>query len=159
LKSEYTYGNDEAVQKLFKDGKTRFFFYIKDHLWKIYDEVPLKADGPLGDSFQGALARLGGVVGTQPRMRSAGSAGVERTTADWQDSSTHMRVVDLSSDHMVGVVLEDKRTMANLASLRPNKPRDLFALDPSVAAITKNGVSDPNAAHRVEVDAGAGRRR
>ena len=56
-------------------------------------------------------------------------------------------------------VLEDKRTLGNLASLRANKPRDLFALDPSVAAITKNGVSDPNAAHQVEVDAGARRRR
>src|SRR5215469_885548 len=92
LKSEYTYGNDEAVQKLFKDGKTRFFFYIKDHLWKIYDEVPLRADGPLGASFQAAVVRLGGVVGTQPRLRNGGAPGVERTTADWQDSSTHLRV-------------------------------------------------------------------
>jgi hypothetical protein len=159
LKSEYTYDNGEALQKLYKDGKTRFFFYIKDHLWKIYDEVPLKADGPLGESFQAAVTRLGGVVGTPPRLRNGGSPGVERTTADWQDSSTHLRVVDLSSDHMVGVVLEDKHTIANLSSLRSNKPRDLFALDPSVAAITKNGVSDPNAAHQNDVDAGARRRK
>ncbi len=52
LRSEYTYNNDEGIQRLFKDGKNRSFFYIKDKLWKIYDEVPLKADGPLGDYLQ-----------------------------------------------------------------------------------------------------------
>jgi hypothetical protein len=158
LKSEYTYENGEALQKLYKDGKTRFYFYIKDHLWKIYDEVPLKADGPLGESFQGAVARLGGILGATARVRAAGTQGLERTTADWQDSSTHLRVVDLSAEHMVGVVLEDKRTLANLASLRSNKPRDLFALDPSIAAVTRGGVSDPNASHPGVVDAGTSRR-
>jgi hypothetical protein len=160
LKSEYTYNNGEAIQKVYKDGgTTRFFFYIKDHLWKIYDEVPARADGPLGASFQGALAKFGTVVGAGGRVRGAGVAGLERTTADWQDSSTHLRVVDLTPEHMIGVVLEDKRTLANLASLRTNKPTDPFALDPSIAAITKNGVTDPNAGHAADADAGAKKHR
>src|SRR5450432_588841 len=43
LHSEYTYKNDEGIMRLFKDGKNRSFFFIKDQLWKIYDEAPLKA--------------------------------------------------------------------------------------------------------------------
>ncbi len=35
LKGEYTYRNEEAIQKIFKDGRQRYFFYIKDHLWKV----------------------------------------------------------------------------------------------------------------------------
>lgn len=160
LHTEYTYNNGEAIQRLIKDGKTRYFFYIKDRLWKIYDEVPLKADGPLGATFQSALANLGGLMGQAPRIRNADpSQGIERPTADWQDASTHLRVVDRSGEHLVGVVLEDKRTLTNLPSLRTNKAADPFALDPSIAALTKHGVSDPNAAHQNIADAGAPRKR
>lgn len=160
LQGEYTYNNGEAVQKLVKDGKTRYFFYIKDRLWKTYDEVPLKADGPLGATFQAAVASLGGVAGGAPRMRAADpSQGVDRPTADWQDGSTHLRAVDRSGEHIVGVVLEDKRTLANLGSLREHKAVDPFALDPAIAALTKHGVSDPNAVRQGGGDAGAPRRR
>jgi hypothetical protein len=159
LKSEYSYNNGEGIQKVFKDGKTRFFFYIKDHLWKIYDEVPLRADGPLGDTFQGAVAKFAAMLGAGGRVRPAGAQGVERATADWQDASTHLRVIDLTGEHMVGVVLEDKRTLANLASLRSNKPKDPFAIDPSISAITNHGVTDPNAGRAPDADAGAHKRR
>jgi hypothetical protein len=84
---------------------------------------------------------------------------LEQTTADWQDSATHLRVVDRSSDHLVGLVLEDKRTVANLPSLRTAKAQDPFALDPSIAAITRGGVTDPNAARQQDVDAGARKRK
>lgn len=159
LHDEYTYNNGEAVQRLLKDGKTRYFFYIKDRLWKIYDEIPLKSDGALGGTFQSAIGKLQALLGAAPRMRAADSAqGVDRPTADWQDSSTHLRVVDRSSEHLVGVVLEDKRTLANLASLRSNKAADPFAIDPSIAAVTKHGVSDPNAAQTRGSDAGVPKR-
>jgi len=160
LHTEYTYNNAEAIQKLIKDGKTRYFFYIKDRLWKIYDELPLRADGPLGATFQSAVAKLGTLLGGAPRIRSSDPAqGVDLPTADWQDASTHLRLVDRSGEHIVGVVLEDKRTLANLASLRTNKAADPFALDPSIAAITRHGVSDPNAGRQAGSDAGAPRRR
>jgi len=156
LQHEYTYKNDEAVQHLFKDGRNRYFFYIKDHLWKIYDEVPLKADGPLGASYQDAVGKLGAVLGAPGRLRATdASKGVDRPTADWQDSSTHLRAVDRSGEHLIGIVLEDKRTLLNLPSLRSNKAQDPFALDPSIAAITQHGISDPNAARQADADAGA----
>jgi hypothetical protein len=146
LHSEYTYNNDEGIQRVFKDGKNRSFFYIKDKLWKIYDEIPLKGDGPLGDSYQAAVTKLNALLSVPGRVRAADPAhGIERTTTDWQDTMSHLRADDRSGEHLVGVVLEDKRTLANLASLRPNKAKDPFAIDPSIAAVTKGGISDPNA--------------
>jgi hypothetical protein len=147
LHSEYTYNNDEGMQRLFKDGKTRSFFYIKDKLWKIYDEIPLKADGALGDSYQAAIAKLNALLAAPGRVRAADPAhGIERTTTDWQDTMSHLRADDRSGEHLVGIVLEDKRTLANLGSLRSHKAEDPFAIDPSIAAVTKGGISDPNAA-------------
>jgi hypothetical protein len=159
LKSEYTYKNEEAIQRLFKDGRQRYFFYIKDHLWKIYDELPLKAEGPLGATFQDAVARLNTAMGVPARIRPAdASQALDRTTADWQDKTTHVRAVDRSNEHLVGVVLEDRSTLSGLAMLRVNKAGDPFAIDPAISAVTKGGISDPNAARdpNAHLDAGAG---
>jgi hypothetical protein len=158
LHNEYTYGNGEAVQRVFKDGKNRFFFYIKDRLWKIYDEVPLRADAPLGSSYQEAVTKLNSVLSVPGRIRAANSqTGLERTEADWQDGKSHLRAVDRSVEHLVGVVLEDRNTLSNLTALRTVKPQDPFALDPSIANITKNGVTDPNAAKGGSPDGGKGK--
>ncbi|MDP9033913.1 MAG: hypothetical protein M3O50_03840 [Myxococcota bacterium] len=160
LHVEYTYKNDEAVQRLLKDGKTRYFFYIKDHLWKVYDEIPLKADGPLGATFQDAVAKLNTRFGVPARVRPANAAGgVERTTADWQDQTTHLRAIDRSGEHVVALVFEDKSTLNGLAMLRANKPADPFAIDPAIAAVTKHGIIDPNAAKGVDGGPGSGKKK
>jgi hypothetical protein len=157
LHLEYTYGNGESVQKLFKDGKNRYFFYIKDRFWKMYDEVPLRGDSPLGSSYQEAITKLNALFGVAARIRAADpSKGLERTEADWQDARSHLRAIDRSSEHLVGIVMVDKNTEGNLSSLRTYKAADPFALDPSVANITRNGVTDPNAARAV-LDAGTGK--
>jgi hypothetical protein len=157
LHLEYSYGNGESVQKLFKDGKNRYFFYIKDRFWKMYDEVPLRADGPLGSSYQEAVTKLNALLGVAARIRAADpSKGLERTEADWADARSHLRAVDRTGEHLIGIVMVDKNTEANLPSLRTYKAADPFALDPSVANITKHGVTDPNAA-RGGPDAGSGK--
>lgn len=156
LHSEYTYRNEEAIQRVFKDGKKRYFFYIKDRLWKVYDEIPLKADGPLGASYQEAVAKMGALLASPGRMRQPdpNTHDPDLPTTDWQDATTHLRLVDRSGEHLVGVVLEERGTLNSLASLRKNKPIDFNDIDPSIAAVTRGGVSDPNAA-RVNGDAGA----
>ena len=155
IHTEYTYNNGEGIQKLFKDGKTRFFFYIKDHFWKLYDEIPVRDGGMLGATFQEAILKLNSLLGVAGRVRQPGSAsGLSSAEADWQDGSMHLRAVDRSGEHIVGLVLEDKNTLRNLSSLRANKAADPFAIDPAIAAITSKGVSDPNAAH-ARADAGA----
>jgi hypothetical protein len=159
LHNEYTYRNEEAVQPIFKDGKKRFFFYIQDKLWKVYDEIPLKAGGMLGASFPEAVAKMGAVLANPGRTRQADPSthDPEITTTDWQDATSHLRLVDRSGEHIVGVILEDRNTLNALASLRKNKATDFSAIDPSIAAVTKNGISDPNAVRSKVVDAGAGK--
>jgi hypothetical protein len=158
VKDEYTYKNHESVMSVDKDGKRRFLFFIgsapSDRLWKIYDEVPLKAGGLFGATYAEAVAKVQGMVGgVPPRIVQPMLGGSMVPSSDWQDAGTHLRVDNRSGDGVVGVVLEDKRTLANLPQLRSVKPVDPMAIDPSVAAITHGTISDPNA-FRAQPDAG-----
>jgi hypothetical protein len=159
LKGEYTYRNHEEIMNIDKDGKRRYFFYIGappgERLWKIYDEIPLTT-GPLGTTYQEAVTKLNTTLGVAARIRAADpSQGLYYTTADWQDASSHLRAVDRSSEKIVGVVLEDRQTLSALPQLRSVKADDPLAMDPSIAAITRGGVSDPSA----KGDAGAAKKK
>lgn len=153
IKSEYTYKNREALMWVQRQGKKRYFFFINDRLWKVYDEVPLGDSGQMGKTFVEAVNGMAGKLGAAGRIQGADAAkGINTTTVDWKDSSTHLRLVDRSGERLVGMVVEDNSTLDNLASLRPNKSEDPTAIDPTIAAVTKGGLSDPNAAQ----PAGAG---
>lgn len=138
IRGEYTYKNKEAVMWIQRHGKTRYFFFINDRLWKVYDEVPLGEEGHLGTSYVEAVNKLNGQLNAQGRVQSADAAkGISATTVDWKDGSSHLRAVDRSNDHVIGIVLEDSGTLSNLAALRPNKLADPNEIDPSVLAVTK----------------------
>ena len=126
LKSEYTYKNNEALMRVSFRGKNRYFFFIgqspNERLWKVYDEIPLKADGPLGASYQDAVAKLQSALNVAPRTQPG--------VADWQDANHHLRVQDRGAN-VVGVVLEERATLNRLDALRPNKAVDPFELDPT----------------------------
>jgi len=143
---EYTYKNRESLMWIQRQGKKRFFFFINDRLWKVYDEVPLSDSGVWGKSYLDAVNSMNGKLGAQGRVLGADEKkGVFSTTVDYKDGSSHLRVVDRSGEKLVGLVLEDQNTLGQIASLRSNKPEDPNAIDPTVAAVTKNGLSDPNA--------------
>jgi len=146
IKGEYTYKNREALMWITRQGKKRYFFFINDRLWKVYDEVPLAEAGVLGKTYLDAVNTMNGKVGAQGRVQGADPAkGISSTTVDWKDGSSHLRVVDRSGERVVAVVMEDNGTLGNLASLRPNKAEDPTAIDPTIAAVTKGGLPDPNA--------------
>ncbi len=149
LRSEYSYKNNEAVLQVERQGKKRYFFFMGtepgERLWKIYDEIPLTANGPLGATFADAVNRIQAVIGVAGRARAADpNSGLDFTTVDWQDGSTHARVVDRSKNKIVGVVLEERATLNALPQLRANKSEDLMAIDPSIAAATRSDISDPS---------------
>jgi hypothetical protein len=146
IKGEYTYRNRESLMWINRQGKKRFFFFINDRLWKIYDEVPLAEAGPMGKSYIDAVNTLNGKLAAQGRIQGADPAkGINATTVDWKDGSSHLRVVDRSGEKVVAVVMEDNNTLGNLAGLRTMKAEDPTAIDPTIAAVTKGGLSDPNA--------------
>jgi hypothetical protein len=151
LNREYTYKNNEALCEVERQGKKRYFFFIgaepNERLWKIYDEIPLTASGPMGATFAEAVNRVQGVIGVVGRVRAADpTSGLDYTTVDWQDGQTHLRLVDRSkrTPHVVGVVLEERATLNALPQLRSNKVEDLMAVDPSIAAATRSDISDPS---------------
>jgi hypothetical protein len=147
IRNEYTYRNQEGLQKVSRNGRTRYLFYIQDKLWKIYEEFPLKPDGNLGTSYQEAVTKINSALGVAGRVRAADPAqGIERTTTDWVDATNRLRAIDRGSN-VIALSLDEKATLGRLDSLRPNKPVDNTTVDPSVVAVTKKGVSDPNAAN------------
>ena len=147
IKGEYTYKNRESLMWIEREGKPkRYFFFINDRLWKIYDEVGLSDSGLYGKSYLDAVNTMNGKLGAQGRILGADPAkGINATTVDYKDAANHLRLVDRSGEKVVGVVIEDASTLSNLPSLRAQKAEDPNAIDPSVAAVTKGGLSDPNA--------------
>jgi hypothetical protein len=160
IKGEYTYRNRESLMWINRQGKKRYFFFINDRLWKLYDEVPLTDAGVLGKSYIDAVNTMNGKLGAQGRIQGADPAkGINATTVDWKDSASHLRLVDRSGgDRLVAVVVEDNNTVGNLASLRTMKAEDPTAIDPTIAAVTKGGLSDPNAAKAAASASAAGKK-
>ena len=130
-----------------REGKKRYFFFINDRLWKIYDEVSLAEGGPLGAAYLDAVNKLNEQLNAQGRVQQPDPAkGIRAMTVDWKDGANRLRAVDRSGDKVVGLVVEESATLANIAALRPNKMADPTEIDPSIAAVTggANRV-DPNA--------------
>ena len=149
LKSEFTYRNNEAILFVERQGKKRYFFFMGaepgERLWKIYDEIPLSDAGSLGKTYAEAVTRVQGILGLAGRAKAADpDHGLDFTTVDWQDGTTHLRVIDRGRHHVVGVVLEERATLNALPQLRGNKMEDPMAMDPSIAAATRGSISDPS---------------
>lgn len=160
IRGEYTYRNRESLMWVAREGKPkRYFFFINDRLWKMYDEVPLSETGPLGKTYLDAVNKMNGQLGAPGRIQGADAEkGIAATTVDWKDGSSHLRIVDRSGDRVAALVVEDNGTLGNLASLRPNKAEDPTAIDPTIAAVTKGGLSDPNAAKTAPSGSAAGKK-
>lgn len=157
LKGEYTYRNRESAQMVEREGKRRFFFYIGElpgaRLWKIYDEV--QVGGTLGKTFPEAVqkftAQLGGTAGTA--LKEAPERGLPLPSIAWQDATTQTRLIDRTSERVIGVVVEDRSILGALPQLRSRKEDDPLAMDPAIAAVTSGGITDPSA--QKAADAGA----
>jgi len=150
LKGEYSYRNNESALVLEGATKRRFFFFVGsapgERLWKIYDEVKLLDGGALGKTYQEAASKMGSNVSAQGKARNADpSRWLNLPYTEWQDGSSHLRVVDRSGERLVGVVLEERNTFRNISAMRPNKLDDPMSLDPSIQLVTKGGISDPSA--------------
>ncbi len=146
LRPEYTYRNQEALLQLQRDGKTRYFFFINNRLWKIYDAVPF-ATGTMGKTFADAVNMMNGKLGVRGRILAPEpDKGRTQTHVDWRDNVSHMRLVDRAGEGLTGVALEELTTLGNLGSLRGVKEANPMAIDPTIAAVTGGNRVDPNAA-------------
>lgn len=157
LSKEYTYRNKESLMWIERKGKKRFYFFMNDKLWKMYDEVPF-ASGQMGGSYQEAVAKINAQLNASGRFQQQNDKGVDKPTTDWKDGRSHLRAIDRSNEGMVGVAVEDLAIVSNLAALRPNKPSDPNELDPSILAVTRGNRTDPNAASSAPAGSGSGKK-
>ena len=135
LKGEYTYNNKEQKLDLTRKGVTIHFFFIGDKLWKLYFEHKLGEKEPAGKDYADAVAKLAKDLGIAGRVLAA-DANRSMQEVDWKDTNTHLRVIDRGSDK-IAFAYEDNATLANLSTLRANKPAVVNDIDPAVAAITR----------------------
>lgn len=135
LRGEYSYQNKESLMTLNRKGHATHFFFIQDKLWKVIDEVKLSDSYPLGKTFSDVVVKLSAKYGAPGRVLVA-DANRASTEVDWRDGNTHLRVIQ-RSDTTLAFAYEDNGTVANLTSLRPNKPASDSGIDPSVAAIMR----------------------
>ena len=120
LSDEYTHGNSEAMIVVNDEQAQNFYFFIGDRLWKWYRAF--NAEVFEGRNFAQFGEALQGRFGSgRVRTGSRHEGGPTRNWIEWQDDTTQLRAVDETQFYgFYCLVFEDKRTMANLASLRPN---------------------------------------
>jgi hypothetical protein len=155
LKGEYSYRNQELMLKFTRKGVTRYFFFIRGKMWKIYDDVPLREGGALGNSFDDARKKYTDAFQVGGReIQPDYSLNRYFLEVDWKDPTTHIRLVDRSGNKVVGVVYEERATVALLPTWRTNKAADMDAVDPDIQGLMR----PPDQQGAVPTpDAGAGR--
>jgi hypothetical protein len=141
LRNEYTYNNKEALYSLSRKGDLTYFFFIQERLWKIIEEKKLSDTHPLGKTYQDAVVKMSTNFGVPGRVTATGSTS-GAVEVDWKDATTHLRAIQ-RGEAAVGMAYEDNSTVANLSSLRPNKPVADNGIDPDVAAIMRGPSADP----------------
>jgi hypothetical protein len=142
LRFEYTYNNKEALFSLTRKGDTTYFFFIQDRLWKIIEEKKLSDSSPLGKTYQDAVVKMSANFGVPGRVLTPDGTSRLAVEVDWKDSSTHLRAVQ-RSDTAMGLAYEDNGTLAQLSSLRANKPAADNGVDPDVAAALRGKSQEP----------------
>jgi hypothetical protein len=142
LRNEYTYNNKEALLSFTRKGELVYFFFIQERLWKIIEEKKLGDTSPLGKTYMEAVVKLSTTFGVPGRVQQPDGTTRSAVEVDWKDSTTHLRAIQ-RSDTSVAVAYEDNATVANLASLRPNKPVKDSGIDPDVAAAIRGPSNDP----------------
>jgi hypothetical protein len=141
LRGEYTYNNREYLMSFSRKGELTYFFFIQDRLWKLIEERKLSESSGLGKTYPEAVVKISTTYGAAGRVvpPSGGRFAVE---VDWKDATTHLRAIQ-RSDTALGLAFEDNGTLANLDSLRANKPVDDSGIDPDVAAAIRGKSNEP----------------
>ncbi len=150
LSDEYTYNNGESMTHLrVHGGVHRYFFFMGNRLWKVYDIHKLGEKSKLGADFDSAVAKLAKEFGKPPRVRKADpGAGRKIDQVDWQDKDTIVRALDYGGDQMV-IAYIDRKTEEHLDRYRTHKASNGNGLDQDVSAVTnEGGPKPPNMAGR-----------
>ncbi len=143
LKGEYSYANGESMARLtLRSGTERYLFFFGDKLWKVYDEHKLKKGSPMGENYEAALKSMQARFAAAPKKLPANpDKGQNFDEAMWSTPDMLIRALDRGST--LAVVYVDKSVQEDLPKLRRNKPKNVTAIDPDVAAALKKNEPPP----------------
>lgn len=141
LRNEFTYNNKEAMMSWTRQGELIYFFFIQDRLWKIIQDKKLSEGHPLGKTYPDAVVKMSADFGVPGRFIPTGSTS-GAVEVDWKDATTHLRAIQ-RGEAALALGFEDNATVANLSSLRSNKPAADNGIDPDVAAAIRGPSNDP----------------
>ncbi len=122
LRPEYTYNNKEALMSIERGGRTRYFFFIQNKLWKIVDSFKLGEKSQWGATWDVALGKLTKHYGEGRNRDADAAAGRPFQEVDWKDTNTQVRAVNWGNDEFA-IVFQDSATVAQLDTLRKNKAK------------------------------------
>ena len=143
LRPEYTYNNKEFLLSIDRGGKTRYFFFIGDKLWKVVEEIKLGEKSAWGKTFDDAVAVLNKYYEVDGRVREADeAAGRPYKEVDWKDSKSQVRAVDWDNGAF-GLIFQDSATVAALPTLRKNKETQSKQVDSKVKDAGKKKPEPP----------------
>jgi len=143
LLTEYSYNNKEALMVFTRAGKTRYFFFIGDKLWKIIDVEKLGEKQRWGKTFDEGVAKINKAYGVDGRVREADAAnGRPFKEADWKDAVVQVRAIDWGGDQFA-IGFQESATVANLPNLRKNTKKDATRIDDKVKDAGKKQPEPP----------------
>lgn len=155
LREEFTHGNGESMLVLKDENSQNFYFFFNDKLWKWFKAFNAEVfEGQSFEQFQAAIQRRFGSGKENNGELSPG--GGARHWIEWQDDNSRLRAVDQTSFYgFYCLVFEEKATLGQLATLRPNSGRERSDGNSLVDAVTSgdHGAEDhddsPNIVDRI----------
>ncbi|HET6415449.1 MAG TPA: hypothetical protein VFG22_04085 [Polyangiales bacterium] len=145
LKGEFTHQNGESLLRVRTKTTQDYFFFINDRLWKRYRAFDASVfEGASFDEFGKALQQR---YGKAQRKNGVLVPGAEPTQwYEWKEPRILARAVDNNEFYgFYCLILEDPKTVARLATLRKNQPKEAVATDTLVDMVADESNGDQNA--------------
>ncbi|MBI5488955.1 MAG: hypothetical protein HY905_16595 [Deltaproteobacteria bacterium] len=143
--AEFTHNNQEEMCKYDRGDATDFLFFIRGKLWKIFRTLNQGLGGG-GASFDDMRVQLEGQFGTGEEVRAVDQYTLVSSVVGvkWIDSQTEMELRTLSLYGVLTVVLTERATLANLATLRRATTTSTDGSSGLTDAVTEGTASDEN---------------
>ena len=145
LKGEFTHRNGESLLRVRTENTQDFFFFINERLWKRYRAFDSSVfEGASFAEFGAALQQRYGKAKTKSGVRAPGTPTTQ--WLEWKEPRVLARAVDNNEFYgFYCLILEDRKTVAQLGKLRKNKAEQAAAGGGLVDMVAEQSDEDQNA--------------
>ena len=145
LRGEFTHDNGEALLRVRTTSTQDYFFFINDKLWKRYRAFDASVfEGASFDEFGKALQQRYGKAKKRSGPLHAG--GEPKQWYEWREARVLAKAVDNNEFYgFYCLILEDPKTVAQLAKLRKSEPAKVETADNLVDMVGDDADVDQNA--------------